>query len=113
MANAHRGDVDLTVGGVTRTLRLTLQSLAEMEAAFEVGDLVELGSRLSTGRLSAGDLIRIVGPAMRGGGSTLCDAEIAALLPASELETILASVVRLLGATFGGPPENPTQPQDG
>lgn len=112
MANAHRGDVDLLIGSQTFTLRLTLQALAEMEAAFEVDDLVSLGSRLSTGKLSANDVIRILGPAIRGGGEKRSDGEVAALTPAADLPAIVEAIGRLLVATFGDAPANPILPQD-
>ena len=107
MANAHRGDVDLAIGSEIFTLRFTLQSLAEMEAAFGVADLVALGNRLSSGQLAAGDVIRILGPAMRGGGTQKSDVEIAALMPASHLQDIVAAISALLTATFGEATPNP------
>ena len=107
MANAHRGDVDLAIGSEIFTLRLTLQSLAEMEAAFGVADLVALGNRLSSGQLSAGDVIRILGPAIRGGGTQKSDAAIAALMPAAHLQDIVAAISALLTATFGEATPNP------
>ena len=107
MANFHRGDVDLTIGDQTFCLRLTLQSLAEIEAAFGVADLVALGERLSSGRLSAGDLIHILGPAIRGGGILKSDAEIAAMAPAASLADIVAAIGVLLERTFGEPTPNP------
>ena len=112
MANAHRGDIDLLIGSQHYTLRLTLQALAEMEAAFGVDDLVALGSRLSAGNLSAKDLIRILGPAVRGGGADKSDRDVAALLPAAELPAIIDTVARLLAATFGVSQANPILPQD-
>lgn len=113
MANHHRGDVDLVIGAQTFTLRLTLQALAEMEASFGVDDLVALGARLSSGSLSANDLIQILGPAIRGGGGTArSDADIAALMPAAELPSIVEAIARLLAATFGDVSANPILPQD-
>ena len=107
MANSYRGDVDLELQGQTFTLRLTLQSLAEMEGAFDVDSLPALGERLASGRLSAADLIRILGPAIRGGGVEKSDHEIARLLPASGLAEIMSAVARLMETTFGEAEPNP------
>ena len=107
MANLHRGDVDLTIGADTFRLRLTLQSLAEIEAAFGVSDLIALGERLSSGRLSASDLIHILGPAIRGGGILKSDTEIAALVPAASLAAVIAAIGALLELTFGESAPNP------
>jgi len=113
MANRHRGEVDLALDGKTHALRLTLQALAEMEAAFAVEDLASLAERLSRGRLSAADLIRILGPALRGGGLAKSDAEIAAMLPAAALPQLIAAATAVLEATFGEAEENPPTPQEG
>lgn len=112
MANSHRGDVDLKIGAENFTLRLTLQSLAEIEASFGVSDLVALGERLASGKLSASDLIHILGPAIRGGGLRKSDAEIAALLPAANLADIVTAISHLMLATFGDLSANPIRPQD-
>ncbi len=112
MANIHRGDVDLALGSEVFTLRLTLQSLAEIEAAFGVSDLAALGERFAKGHLSARDLIRILAPAMRGGGLKRSDAEIAALIPAAHLPDIVSAISALMLATFGEAPPNPIRPQD-
>ena len=66
MANFHRGDVDLVLGERVFTLRLTLQSLAEIEAAFALADLGGLGERFGTGRIAAKDLVILLGAAVRG-----------------------------------------------
>ena len=43
MANKYRGEIEAELGGVKRTLVLTLGALAELEDAFGAEDLVALG----------------------------------------------------------------------
>ncbi len=101
MANTHRGEVDLNLPDQTLTLRLTLQGLAELESAFGVSDLTGLGQRFAQGRLGAGDIIKILGIALRGGGLTKSDSEIAVLVPASHLGKVISAVSEVLALTFG------------
>lgn len=110
MANARRGEVAATLAGRTYTLCLTLGSLAELEAAFGVDDMSRLSERFGAGRLSAADLVRLLGAGLRGGGHPLTDDEVASL-PAACLAEASAALTELLAATFGGPAANPPGPQ--
>ncbi len=101
VANRYRGDVSLVIGGERLTLRLMLAALAEIEDAFSAQNLSDLGARFSAGGLKARDLVAILGAAARGGGSTLKDREIAALVPAAELPMVAQAVADLLARTFG------------
>jgi hypothetical protein len=56
-------------------LCVTLGALAELEAAFDVGSLAELGERLA--HLTASDLITVVSSLAMGGGEALSTAQIA------------------------------------
>ncbi len=58
---------------------LTLGALAELEQAFAVDDIMALGERFSTGRLSARDITRVLGAGLRGAGEQITDEELAAL----------------------------------
>ena len=60
-ANARRGEVAAVLDGREMRLRLTLGALAELESAFAAEDLAALVARFSTGKLSAIDMMRIVG----------------------------------------------------
>ncbi len=101
MANRYRGDVMLNVGDQAWTLRLTLGALAEIETAFQVGDLVALGQRFETGKLSARDLIVVLGAAARGGGAKVSDAALGALVDVADLPEVTEAVSRLFANTFG------------
>ena len=102
MPNSHRGEIEATLGGKARTLVLTLGAQAELESAFGADDLMALAERFGTGRLSAGDLIRIIAAGLRGAGESVSDDEVAAF----QIEGGVAGYVRiaadLIAATFEG-----------
>lgn len=102
MTNFHRGDVSLELGGERFTLRLTLQALAEIEAAFGVADLQALGERLSRGRVSARDLVLLLGASLRGGGAAMSDAALAQRITASDLPMAIAALGQVFALSFGG-----------
>ncbi len=109
MANRRRGEIAAVVDGEAVTLCLTLGALAELETAFGVDDLVALAERFSTGRLSAQDLLRIFAAALRGGGRSVTDAEVARMRVAGGLAGLAAIVADLLefasGAAAAEPPD--------
>lgn len=101
MANLRRGEVEATLGGHGFVLCLTLGALAELEAAFGAEDMDALARRLGTGRLSAGDLRRILAAAVRG-GSRPQDAERLETMPlGGELNLFVDAAIRVLEAAFG------------
>lgn len=93
-ANRRRGEVAAMIDGEPRILCLTLGALAELEAAFGVDNIAALAERLGGGRLSAGDLTRILAAGLRGGGNVFTDEEVAAMT----VEGGVAGTVRLVGA---------------
>ena len=109
MANPRRGEVAADIAGGRYTLCLTLGALAELEEAFGASDLSALAARFSTGRLSAGDLLRLLGAGLRGGGHPMSDAEVRALPVAGALPEIAAAVAAMLEATFGAPEAEPRE----
>lgn len=101
MANHRRGDVEAELDGRLYALRLTLGGLAELERAFEVEDLVALAARFESGRLSARDIIRVLGAGLRGAGAQISDEEVAAMDVRGGLAGGARVVARLLAAAFG------------
>jgi hypothetical protein len=101
MPNRHRGEVEAELGGVKRTLVLTLGALAELESAFGADDLVALAERFERGRMSASDAIRIVGAGLRGAGESVTDEDVARLSAAGGAAGYVRIVSDLLAATFG------------
>jgi hypothetical protein len=113
MPNRHRGEIDAELGGRRRTLVLTLGALAELEAAFGADDLAALAQRFGQGRMSARDLVRIIGAGLRGAGETATDDEVARLSAPGGAEGFVRIAAELLEATFGGPPPpGPPAPQE-
>ena len=101
MPNLHRGEIEAEIGGVKRRLVLTLGALAELEAAFGADDLTALAERFASGRLSARDLVRIIGAGLRGAGETISDDEVAQLSVEGGAPGYVRIASALLVATFG------------
>ena len=111
-ANRRRGEVDADLDGRRYHLCLTLGALAELEASYAADDLAALVNRFSSGRLSATDMVRVIGAGLRGAGNATTDAEVAAMRADNGVAGFAAIVADLLTATFGaspplGEPPNP------
>jgi hypothetical protein len=102
MANRYRGEISAVLDGRERTLCLTLGALAELEDSFGAGDLVSLAERFESGRLSARDIIRIIGSGLRGAGETVSDDEVAAMRTDGGAAGFASIAAQLIRATFGG-----------
>jgi hypothetical protein len=100
MPNKYRGEIAAELGGAKRTLVLTLGALAELESAFEACDLVALAERFGSGRLSARDLVRIIGAGLRGAGETVTDDEVAAMTVDGGAAGYVRIAAELIAATF-------------
>jgi hypothetical protein len=101
MANAQRGEIAAIIDGEERVLCLTLGALAELEARLGGGDLMGLGERFAAGRVSARDLIVILGAGLRGGGNAVTDDDLARMAVEGGLRGAAETAARLLRATFG------------
>lgn len=107
--NHRRGEICATLDGRDYRLCLTLGALAELESAFAANDLGVLVERFSTGKLSAGDMAKIIGAGLRGGGNAVADDEVLAMRCEGGVAGFAAIVSELLTATFAGEagPANP------
>jgi hypothetical protein len=101
MANRYRGEITAELGGRSRTLVLTLGALVELEAAFGASDLVALAERFGNGRLSARDLVVIIGAGLRGAGEAVSDDDVAAMTASGGAAGFVAIAAELITATFG------------
>ncbi len=110
MVNTRRGEISAELDGKDWRLCLTLGALAELESAFGVTDLVALGDRFASGRLSANDMIAIIAAGLNGGGSALTMREVASMQTQRGLSGFADIVARLLVATFDG--DNATAQKD-
>ncbi|MCB1474078.1 MAG: gene transfer agent family protein [Rhodobiaceae bacterium] len=100
-ANRRRGEIEAELGGERRILCLTLGALAELETAFGVDDLASLAERFSSGRLSSRDFTAILAAALRGGGNSLSEQDIAVLSAEGGVAGLVAIVSDLFAVTFG------------
>lgn len=100
-ANRRRGEISAELDGQPFRLCLTLGALAELETSYAADDLGALVDRFSTGRLSARDMIRIIGAGLRGGGNPIDDVEVAAMNCAGGAAGFATIVADLLTTTFG------------
>lgn len=101
MANAMRGEIEASVGGKRRTLCLTLGALAELETRMQAADLNGLAERFEAGRVSARDLVAILGAGLRGGGNAISDEDLMAMPIEGGLTGAAHIASALLAATFG------------
>lgn len=109
-ANHHRGEISAQLGGKSYVLCLTLQGLSELEALFEVSDLLSLVQRLEAGKFSARQITAILGVGLRCAGEQISDQEVSALSSDTGVTGYIETVSRLLQATFGsGQPASPQQ----
>lgn len=74
--NRARGEALLEIDGREVRLCLTLGALAELEAAFDVVSLNELGERLAN--LTAADLVLVLAALAKGGGEAMSAADVCA-----------------------------------
>lgn len=110
-ANRRRGEIAAILDGREHRLCLTLGALAELEAAFGADDMTALAERFASGRLSARDLMRLLGAGLRGGGHAVSDDDIAAMKAEGGIAGIAAIVTELLEVTFGATPgDRPAPP---
>src|SRR5438046_1488545 len=104
MPNKHRGEIAASLGGRTRTLVLTLGALAGLGSGFGANDLVALAERFGSGRLSARDLVRIIGAGLRGAGEVVSDEEVAAMSVEGGATGFVRIAAELIAATFDDTP---------
>ncbi|WP_299818576.1 gene transfer agent family protein [uncultured Jannaschia sp.] len=84
--NPFTGEVTIVLNGERQILKLTLGSLAELEAAIAEDSLVSLIERFEAGRFTTKDVIRLLLAGLRGGGwqgtgRKLLDADIEGGMP--------------------------------
>lgn len=101
MVNKMRGEVEATIDGRTYTLCLTLGALAELEAALQSADLNGLAERFENGRVSARDLIAIVGAGLRGAGNPISNDDLAKMKIDGGARSAAKIAAELLAAAFG------------
>ncbi len=100
-ANRRRGEIEADLDGQAVRLCLTLGALAELETVFAADDLGALVEKFSRGKLSALDIIRIIGAGLRGAGNDVADEAVRAMQCENGAAGFAAIVADLLTTTFG------------
>lgn len=100
MANFRRGEIVARLNDRDWILCLTLGALAQLESAFGVGDLVALGERFSSGKLSANDMMTVITAGLNGGGNKVTRQDVATMNADGGILGFADIVSRLLMATF-------------
>jgi hypothetical protein len=100
-ANRRRGEISAELDGRMLRLCLTLGALAELESAYAADDLSALVERFSRGRLSALDMIRLIGAGLRGAGNDIADDAVGRMQSTNGAAGFAAIVSELLTTTFG------------
>ena len=103
MVNPHRGEIAAVIDGREQVLCLTLGALAELEASFGVASLPALVERLSRTALTSKQVCAIIAAGLRGGGSAISAADVAAMPFEGGASGMTELVARLLSATFSAP----------
>ena len=109
-ANRRRGEISAELDGRPRRLCLTLGALAELEATYAADDLTALVERFSAGRLSALDMMRVIGAGLRGAGEDVDDKAVGAMQCDNGAAGFAAIVSELLMTTFGSTGGQATAP---
>lgn len=102
MVNARRGEIEAVLDGKLHTLCLTLGSLAELEDAFKVSDLLTLAERFQTGHLSARDIAVLIACGLRGAGHELTFEDVLKMQSDNGIAGFAKIAQHLLSVTFGG-----------
>lgn len=100
MANPRRGEVEIALNGEIHLMRLTLGSLAELEARLEAESLVALAEKFEQGRVASAELIALLAAGLKGAGSPVTEAEVAgADIPGGAVGAMRAGMA-LIAAAF-------------
>lgn len=68
LANPLAGEVSLMIDGAAHRCKLTLGTLAALEASLEAGSLIDLIRRFEAGQFSGADVLAVIIAGLRGGG---------------------------------------------
>lgn len=103
MANPWRGEVELVVDGERRLMRLTLATLAELEARLKSESLIDLIGRFENGSFRVRDLIALLTAGLNGGGWALDETELLGRQIEGGPVAAAQAAARLLKVTFSLP----------
>ena len=99
MANRHRGEVEVDLGGKTYALRPTFQALAEIEDKTGT-NLVTLARRFADGDIGVRDVAVVLWAGMGEGAPSLDD--VGRLVVERGLDTLIGPAAGFVAAVFVG-----------
>lgn len=100
MANAMRGEAQITLNGEVRVMRLTLGALAGLEAALGENGLTALAERFERGGVRAVDLIALIGAGLRGAGHAISDKALSEMTVEGGAAGAARAAAQLLARSF-------------
>ncbi len=102
MANKHRGEVTLDLAGKDYVLAPTFGVVAEIED--EMGtNLFEIGRKLELADITARDLVKLAGTALKAGGHEVAEGMIVQAISDDGAYTVIAVFVQFVrNYAFGG-----------
>ena len=100
MANPYHGEVELSVDGRPRVMRLSLGALAELETGLGSESLFDMIARFESGAFRVRDLISLLVAGLNGGGWAITESDLVrSRIDGGPLEAARAAA-RLLKITF-------------
>lgn len=110
MANRIRGEISAQLDGRQWTLVLTLGALAELEDVYNCTSLASLLERFTAEKLSATDMIALLGAGLRGAGHDVSNDQVAMMQAPGGAVGFAAITADLLSAAFGDRLEREEEP---
>ena len=113
MANKHRGEVEIELGGKTYAMRPTFQSLCEIEAGTGLG-IVALVKRWGGSNFGISDAAVIVTAGMKASGEEGASLQkVGEMIFDAGLANVAAAVSEFLQTALGGPSQGNAEAADG
>jgi len=104
MTNPMRGQVEIELGGKSRSCRLTVDSLIKIETELDRG-ILAITQKLSEADIRLNDLCVILLYAMRGGGNDLQLDDVKKVVQQAGIVQACQAVAELLTLTLSDPEE--------
>lgn len=105
MVNPYRGEVEISINGKLRVMRLTLGALAELEEQLECQSLVDLVARFEDCAFRAKDIVTLIRAGLKGGGCEVENPDFENMQIDGGLHAAARAAARLLKVTFAVPGE--------
>ena len=99
MANPLRGQIKVSLGGKDYNVRLTIDSLMQIESVLDKG-IIKVANDMSQGDVRLRDLQAILLPALRGGGNDFQDKEVAKIIGEAGIVEATRVVANLLAESL-------------